>query len=324
MSFNHKEHIHSEHKHHKAEHYKDDIHSGHGHHHHGGPSNIGWAVLLNVIITLAQVIGGLWAGSLALLSDAAHNFSDVIALVISYFANKLAKRPYTDSKTFGYKRAEIIAAFMNVSSIIVIAIFIFLEGMERWGKAVEINGMVVMLLAGLSIAVNGGSVLLIAKESKDNINMRSAYVHLFSDMLTSVAVLISGAATYYFKWTWLDSLLSIGIAVYLIYISIQMLLETLRVLMQFAPDDFEPQKMYDEIVAIDGIVGVHHMHAWALTDRAYHFEGHIEFKEDILLSAVGSKLDEVRGICQSKGFSHMTLEAEYAPDHDRSMIEKNC
>jgi len=306
--------------------HKDHDHSGHGHHHHhhGDPSNIGWAVLLNVIITLAQVIGGLWAGSLALLSDAAHNFSDVIALVISYFANKLAKRPFTDSKTFGYKRAEIIAAFINVSSIIVIAIFIFLEGIERWGKAVEINGMVVMLLAGLSIAVNGGSVLLIAKESKDNINMRSAYVHLFSDMLTSVAVLVSGAAVHYLKWTWLDSLLSIGIAVYLIYISIQMLLETLRVLMQFAPDDFEPQKMYDEIVAIDGIVGVHHMHAWALTDRASHFEAHIEFGEDILLSEVGPKLDQVRAICAAKDFSHITLEAEYAPNHDRPIIEKNC
>ena len=316
MAFDHKHtHDHKEH---------DHPGNGHHHHHHGDPSNIGWAVLLNVIITLAQVIGGLWAGSLALLSDAAHNFSDVIALVISYFANKLAKRPYTDSKTFGYKRAEIIAAFINVSSIIVIAIFIFLEGIERWGEAAEINGMVVMLLAGLSIAVNGGSVLLIAKESKDNINMRSAYVHLFSDMLTSVAVLVSGAAVHYLKWTWLDSLLSIGIAVYLIYISIQMLLETLRVLMQFAPDDFEPQKMYDEIVAIDGIVGVHHMHAWALTDRACHFEAHIEFGKDILLSEVGLKLDKVRAICIAKGFSHITLEAEYAPDHDRPIIEKNC
>jgi len=115
MAFDHKHtHDHKEH---------DHPGNGHHHHHHGDPSNIGWAVLLNVIITLAQVIGGLWAGSLALLSDAAHNFSDVIALVISYFANKLAKRPYTDSKTFGYKRAEIIAAFINVSSIIVIAIF---------------------------------------------------------------------------------------------------------------------------------------------------------------------------------------------------------
>lgn len=295
----------------------------HGHHHHH-ESNIGWAVLLNVVITIAQVIGGLWSGSLALLSDAAHNFSDVIALVISYFANLLAKRPYSDQKTFGYKRAEIIAAFINVGSIIVIAVLIFIEGLERWGKATEINGIVVMLLAALSIAVNGGSVLLIAKESKENINMRSAYVHLFSDMLTSIAVLLSGAAVYYMKWNWLDSMLSVLIAFYLIYISVQMLLETLKVLMQFAPDNFDPQSLYDEIVKTDGIVGVHHMHAWALTDRECHFEAHIEFSEDLLLSDAGLRLDEVREICEAMGFNHITLEAEYMPSHDKEMIGKSC
>lgn len=332
---NNEHHEHDEHHEHHEDHshanaHEDGHHHGHahhGHHHghaHGDPSNIGWAVLLNVIITVSQVIGGLWSGSLALLSDAAHNFSDVIALVISYFANKLSKKPYSESKTFGYKRAEIIAAFINVVSIIVIAIFIFIEGLGRWGKAVEINGVVVMLLAGLSIAVNGGSVLLIAKESKGNINMRSAYVHLFSDMLTSIAVLISGAAVTYLKWYWLDSVLSIGIAIYLIVISVQMLLETLRVLMQFAPEDFDPQEMYNEIVKIDGIVGVHHMHAWELTDRECHFEAHIEFCKDIALSEVATKLDSVRMICSRKNFNHVTLEAEYAPAHDTEIIEKRC
>lgn len=299
----------------------------HGHHHghaHGDPSNIGWAVLLNIIITVSQLIGGIWSGSLALLSDAAHNFSDVIALIISYFANLLSKKPYSETKTFGYKRAEIIAAFINVVSIIVIALFIFIEGVQRWGKVVEINGVVVMLLAGLSIAVNGGSVLLIAKESKDNINMRSAYMHLFSDMLTSIAVLLSGAAVTYLKWYWLDSILSIGIAIYLIIISVQMLLETLRVLMQFAPEDFEPQVMYDKIVKIEGIVGVHHMHAWALTDKDCHFEAHIEFCNDITLSEVKLKLDGVREICKDLNFNHVTLEAEFAPTHDKNIVGTSC
>lgn len=303
--------------------YTQENKQDHGHPH-GHPSNIGWAVLLNVLITVSQLIGGIWSGSLALLSDAAHNFSDVIALIISYFANLLSKKPYSDSKTFGYKRAEIIAAFINVVSIIVIALFIFIEGVQRWGKVVEINGVVVMLLAGLSIAVNGGSVLLIAKESKDNINMRSAYMHLFSDMLTSIAVLLSGAAVTYLKWYWLDSILSIGIAIYLIIISIQMLLETLRVLMQFAPEDFEPQVMYDKIVKIEGIVGVHHMHAWALTDKDCHFEAHIEFCNDITLSEVTLKLDGVREICKDLNFNHVTLEAEFAPTHDKNIVGPSC
>jgi len=181
-----------------------------------------------------------------------------------------------------------------------------------------------MLLAGLSIAVNGGSVLLIAKESKGNINMRSAYVHLFSDMLTSIAVLLSGVAVTYLKWYWLDSVLSIGIAIYLIVISVKMLLETLRVLMQFAPEDFDPQEMYDEIVEIEGIVGVHHMHAWELTDRECHFEAHIEFCKDIKLSEVAVRLDAVREICRHKNFNHVTLEAEYAPAHDTEIIGRSC
>lgn len=296
----------------------------HDHHHPTDESNIGWAVVLNVFITLAQVIGGLYSGSLALLSDAAHNFTDVIALLISYIANRLSKKPYSTQRTFGYKRAEIMAALINVVSIIVIALFIFIEGVQRIGVLQAINGVTVMVLATLSIAVNGGSVLLIARESKENINMRSAYVHLFSDMLTSIIVLLSGVAVHFLKWYWLDSVLSIMIAGYLIYISISMLLETLSVLMQFAPPTFDPKLLQDKVIAIDGVINIHHMHAWALTDREFHFEAHVEFCDDVPLSVVGETLEKVRNICQDFNFQHITLEAEYAPLHSRQMIGSKC
>ncbi len=204
---------------------KHDNHSHH--HHHGGGKRIGITILLNLFITVSQVIGGFMSGSLSLLTDAAHNFSDVIALVISYIANKLSGKKYTTNKTFGFKRAEIIAALINVISIIVIAILIFIEAIERIGQTPEIKGVMVMALASLSILLNGASVLIIQKDAKDNINIKSAYLHLFSDMLTSIAVLIGGALMYNYQMYWVDTLLSIGIAIYLIYVSIQMLLETL-------------------------------------------------------------------------------------------------
>jgi len=291
---------------HKHDHAHDHGH----HHHHGGGKRIGITILLNLFITVSQVIGGFMSGSLSLLTDAAHNFSDVIALVISYIANKLSGKKYTANKTFGFKRAEIIAALINVISIIVIAILIFIEAIERIGQTPEIKGVMVMALAGLSILLNGASVLIIQKDAKDNINIKSAYLHLFSDMLTSIAVLIGGALMYYYQMYWVDTLLSIGIAIYLIYVSIQMLLETLSILMQFAPPNINLDQLTDRLCQNDFVKNIHHIHAWQLTDREIHFEAHVAFNDDLSLSLLEKGLDSLKNEIRKSGFTHITLEPE--------------
>ena len=161
--------------------------------------NLVVSIFLNIIITASQVVGGFWSGSLALLSDALHNFSDVLSLIISYIAVKLSRNKASYGKTFGYKRAEIIAAFINASSLVIVAIFLIIEAYKRFISPVEVAADLVIWFSLLGIVANGFSVLLLKKDANDNMNMKSAYIHLFSDMLASVAVLIGGLLMRYFS-----------------------------------------------------------------------------------------------------------------------------
>ena len=163
----------------------------HSHTHHSEDRkgrNLFIAIFLNILITVSQVIGGVISGSLSLLSDALHNFSDVLSLIVSYIANRYAKTKASFDKTFGYKRAEIIAAFINAVSLIIVALYLIYEAILRFIYPQEIESSLVIWLALLGILANGFSVLLLRKDSRENMNMRSAYLHLFTDMSASVAV----------------------------------------------------------------------------------------------------------------------------------------
>ena len=150
------------------------------------------SIFLNLAITIAQVIGGFISGSISLLSDALHNLSDVISLIVSYIATWLSKKSASLNRTFGYKRAEILAAFVNAAALVVIAVFLIAEAIERFKSPIEIDSNIVIWLSLIGILGNGFSVLLLKKDAKSNMNMKSAYLHLFTDMLASIAVLIGG------------------------------------------------------------------------------------------------------------------------------------
>ena len=193
------------------------MHQHHGHKHdHAHPDmkgrNLFISILLNILITVSQVIGGIISGSLALLSDALHNFSDVLSLLISYIATLLAKKEASANKTFGYKRAEIIAAFVNSATLIVVAIILIIEAVERFMEPQPIGYNLVIWLSLLGILANGFSVLLIKKDAERNMNMRSAYLHLLTDMMASVAVLVGGLLMKFYGVFWIDPLLTILIA----------------------------------------------------------------------------------------------------------------
>lgn len=294
----------------------------HEHHHHGELKgrNLGIAILLNVFITLSQVVGGFISGSLALLSDAMHNFSDVLALIISWIASKLASRKHTPRQTFGYKRAEILAALINAVSLVVIAFFLLKEAIERFANPEPIQTGWVVGLGALSIVLNGLSVLLVQKDAKDNINMRSAYLHLLSDMITSVAVVLGGAAMYFWGVSWVDSIISIAIAVYLVVSSWGLILQSIRILMQFAPLDMDLEEINERIVKVAGVRNMHHVHVWQLNDRQVNFEAHISFKEDMLLSKINRQLEEIEEILQHEfNIQHVTLQ----PEINGSCLDEN-
>jgi cobalt-zinc-cadmium efflux system protein len=298
-----------------------------GHNHsHSHPTlsgkNLLLSIVLNIVITVAQIIGGFISGSLALISDAVHNFSDVISLIISYLANLLThKKKQTKKSTFGYKRAEIIAAFINAVSLIIIAVFLGIEAFQRFSVQFEIKSDLVIWLAILGIAVNGFSVLLLKKDAKNNLNMKTAYLHLLTDMLTSVAVLIGGLLMKYYQIYWIDAVLTLIISCYLIYMSWDILLTSLKILMLFAPKHIIIDEVVQEVSLVEGVKNIHHVHIWQLNDHDCHFEAHIEFKEDIKLSDFDLVCEQVEEILKTKfHIQHCNLQPEYNRTDSKEII----
>lgn len=298
---------------------------GHNHfHNHSKISgkNLLLSIILNSVITVAQLIGGFISGSLALISDAVHNFSDVISLIISYIANLLTHRKkQTLQQTFGFKRAEIIAAFINASSLIVIAIILGIEAIKRFKTPLDIDSNLVIWLAILGIAVNGFSVLLLKKDAKNSLNMRSAYLHLFTDMLTSVAVLTGGLLMKYYQIYWVDAILTLIISFYLIYISWSILITSLKILMLFAPEHIKIDEVILEVLKVKEIRNIHHVHIWQLNDHDCHFEAHIEFKRDIKLSDFDLVCKKVEVILLDKfKIQHCNFQPEFKRDESKEII----
>lgn len=283
--------------------------------------NLFITILLNIIITIAQAVGGIISGSLSLLSDALHNFSDVLSLVISYVATLLSKKKASVNKTFGYKRAEIIAAFVNSSTLIVVAIILMKEAIERFINPIEIESNLVIWLALLGIAANGFSVLLIKKDAKVNMNMKSAYLHLFTDMMASVAVLIGGLLMKFYELYWVDPVLTIIIALYLIYMGYDLLKTSTRVLMLFTPNTIEIQKIISAITKIEPIKNVHHVHIWQLNEDEVHLEAHIDFDEDISLSEFDQILEKIEEEVYHKfGINHLNIQPEFGKCDSKKVI----
>ncbi|GAA4942247.1 cation diffusion facilitator family transporter [Algibacter agarivorans] len=301
-----------------------------GHHHSHNHShshndlksrNLFISILLNILITVAQVIGGILSGSLALLSDALHNFSDVISLIISYVANGLSKKKASFHKTFGYKRAEILAAFINAATLIVVAILLIIEAVERFQNPQEIESNLVIWLSLIAILGNGFSVLLLKKDSEVNMNMKSAYLHLFTDMMASVAVLIGGLLMKYYEVFWVDSVLTFVIALYLIWMGFDLLKNSTKVLMLFTPDTVPIKKIVDEINAFESIKNVHHVHVWQLNEEEIHLEAHIDFNEDITLSQFDAVLHDIEDLVFDKyDINHVNIQPEFGKDDAKDVI----
>jgi len=278
-------------------------------------------IFLNIAITVSQVIGGLISGSLSLLSDALHNFSDVLSLIVSYIADKLSKREASVERTFGYKRAEIIAAFVNALSLLIVAVYLIYEAVLRFLDPQKIESGIVIWLALLGIVANGFSVLLLYKDSKENMNMRSAYLHLFTDMSASVAVLIGGLLMKYYGWFWVDSLLTVLIAVYLLIMGYDLLKTSLKVLMLFTPEDIDLERIGTKIAEIKQVNNVHHMHVWQLNEKETHLEAHIEFAEDISISKFDDIIEEIEALLYHEfKINHVTIQPEFNKDDPKDII----
>ena len=295
------------------------------HHEHEHPilstKKLLFSIVLNILITVSQFIGGILSGSLSLMSDAAHNLTDVISLVISYVAAKLKLKKQTEHETFGYKRAEILAAFINASSLIILSIYLAIESFHRFNNISEIDSNLVIWLSLLALVANSLSVFLLSNDAKNNINMKSAYLHLLTDALVSLAVLIGGLLMKYYQLYWIDPALTLTISLYLMYLSWGLLIESTKMLMLFAPKGIDIKDIETCILKHDPIKKLHHVHLWQLNDHDIYIEAHIQFNQNITLLEWDKICEEIEiQLWKEFKINHSMLQPEFNRNDDKSFI----
>ncbi len=294
-------------------------------HHHQpvNEQNLLIATLLNLVITIAELAGGILSNSLALLSDALHNLSDTFATFIAYMATRISKREANTKQTFGYKRVEILAALLNAVILIIICIYLFKEAYERIQNPEPIKALVVIIIGMIGLLANILSVAILRKDARKNINVKAAYVHLIGDSFSSVLVIITAAAIQLYDIYWIDPIVTILIGLYLIREAFIILKEAINILMQSTPENIDVEKIKLKIEALNEVNNIHHLHVWNLTDREIHLEAHVELNKDYKLSAVKPVQDKIIKLLRSRfHIHHITLQFEYESKHSDRLIPK--
>lgn len=282
------------------------------HQHEHTSRNLAIMVVLNGIITIAQFVGGILSGSLALISDALHNLSDVISVILAYIAHHIGLRPQTRTSTFGYQRAEILAAFINAITLIAISVYLLIEAGKRFLNTQEVDYRWMFWLGILGFIANGLSVLILQKNKKDNLNIRAAYLHLIGDALISLAVIAGAVFIWIFQIYWIDPLVTVLISVYIFIHTFQILKESVGILMQFAPPEIDQQEVILVLQEIKEISSVHHIHLWRLADFKIYFEAHLVLTENLPVSKTNAIAKKAKRLLKSRfGISHTTFQYEY-------------
>lgn len=266
-------------------------------------------MVLNFTITIAEVIGGVMSGSLSLISDALHNFSDGIAIIIAYIAIRLGQRSKTKHYTFGLKRAEIVAAIINSATLIAISFYLIKEAYERFFQPQPIEGSLMVAVASIGLAANIIGTLLLRKGSRLNLNIRSAYLHLFSDAVSSIAVIIGGLFIYFYEIYWIDPVLTLIISLYVLKGSFDIVKDATQILMMATPKTISIEKIKKEIEAIPGVKNIHHVHIWMLNEQNIHFEAHVDV-EDMKISETGTLSRLIEEKLHHHNINHVTFQFE--------------
>ena len=266
-------------------------------------------VILNFLITSVEIIGGILSGSLALLSDSIHNLSDAISILSSYVAIRVGEKERNSRYTFGYKRAEIIVAFLNSLVLIVICFYLIFESLKRIENPVEIKADLMLTIALIGFFANVFTTLLLHKHTSESVNVKSAYLHMLSDSISSVGVILAAFLIKFFNANFIDSLITGVISAYIIKESAEILKESGSILMEASPNlDFEEIKR--EIESIDGVKEAHHFHAWRVSEREIYFECHVKVR-DMQISEAQEISNRVREKLKKFGITHANIQIEY-------------
>jgi cobalt-zinc-cadmium efflux system protein len=261
-------------------------------------------------VMIAEVIGGLLANSLALLSDAGHMLTDILALGLSLVAMRFAQKPPTPSKTFGFYRLEILAAFFNGMLLLFISLYIFYEAYHRLIDPREIKGLFMLLVAAIGLLANGVGIVILRKSALKNLNVRSAFFHLVGDTISSGGVIIGGVVILYTGWYMVDSIIGIFIGVLILRGAYSLVRESIDVLLEATPKDIDVEQMLDDLHQIEGVREIHHLHVWTITSGIYAMSAHVLI-DDLLISRSGQILKEIENVLRGKyNMEHITIQFE--------------
>jgi len=275
-----------------------------------GDKRVAIAIWANALLTAAQILGGILAGSLALIADALHNFSDMASLVIAFGARKIARRPADARMTFGYGRIEIVTALINYTTLILIGFYLIYEGSMRMIDPPEVRGWTVVILGGVALAVDTLTALLTWSMQKGSVNIRALFVHNLSDALASIAVIVGGALIILYDMRWVDPAITIGIALYILYLAFTEIGGPIRMLMLGSPPEIDNDAVVDAVRGVDGVADIHHVHFWQMGEQAAALDTHVVIKAKAWDSLEEIKRAIKQMLEEKFGITHSTLEFE--------------
>jgi len=289
---------------------------GHGHHHHidpeAGDRRVIAAIAVNMGLTVAQIVGGIISGSLALIADALHNFSDAISLIIAFAARKIARRPRDAEMTFGYGRVEVVAALINYTTLIVIGLYLLYEAAMRVADPQPVEGWLIVIIAGIALIVDAVTAALTYAMSKSSVNIRAAFLHNVADALGSVAVIFAGALILLYDWRLIDPLVTVLIAGYILWQSFREIGPVIRILMLGSPPEIETEAVLDTVRGIDGVTSIHHAHFWQMDEHRAALDAHVVIAEGRWSDADAVKERIKASLSDRFDIEHTTLELECA------------
>lgn len=273
-------------------------------------TRLSWSLFLTLAFVVVEAGAGVFSNSLALLTDAAHNLTDVIALGLSWFAIRITAQPANARKTYRYHRAGILVALVNSTTLVLISIGIFYEAYKRFISPPDVQSGILIGVGLVAVVVNLVTAMLVHRGSESDLNLRSAFVHLMGDVISTVGAVIAGILIFFTGANWLDPLVSVLIGFLILYNAWGILQETVEILLESPPRDVDLKKMVSEITEVDGVLGVHDLHVWSLTRNLRTMSAHI-LTEDISISAgtrIQSTINEL--VYHRYNISHATLQLE--------------
>ncbi len=290
-------------------------HQGHGHAGRAGRRPLVIALAITALFLVAEVVGGLLTGSLALLADAGHMATDVAALALSLFAAWLARRPATPERSFGFLRAEVLAALVNAATLIAIAFFIFWEAFERLGAPPEVDSGPMLAVAVAGLAANAAAAWTLSRGGghAHDLNTRGAFLHVVGDLLGSLGAIAAALVMLATGWYLADPLLSAGIGLLILWSSWRLLRESVDVLLEATPAQIASEEVREALVAVDGVTGVHDLHIWTVTSGLIALSSHVEVSGARPWEAV---LRDITATLRERfGIAHVTLQPEEPHRH---------